>query len=111
MSTRQRPVVARSFRQLGQPEVGNLHSAFCIEHDVFWLDVTMHHAFAMSILQCVAHLLNHTQRHLGGHLSGLHELPQIGAVDVFHDEVKQRPANRLTRIRRRRSERSISPKS
>ncbi len=53
-------------------------------------------------------LLNHTQRHLGGHLSGLHELPQIGAVDVFHDEVEQRPANRLTRIRRRRSEINFS---
>ena len=98
MSPRQRPVVARSISQLGQSEVSNLYSAFCVEHDVLWLDVTMHNAFLMSILQGIADLLNNPKSQLRRDLSGLHQLPQVRTVDVFHDEVEQRASNRFVEV-------------
>ena len=77
-------------RQLGQAEVGDLHAAALVEQDVFRLDVAVDDAFVVGELQGLADLRHDRQRLLRRQLAGLHQLPQIHAVDVLHEEVVQR---------------------
>ncbi len=62
MRTGQRAIFRRTGRQLGQPEVGNLHSTFSVEQDVLRLDVAMDNAIVMSELQGLADLRDNGQR-------------------------------------------------
>ena len=54
-----------SWRQaddLRQAEVGDLHAAFPIQQDVLRLDVAVHHAFVVSVLEGIAYLWHNLER-------------------------------------------------
>ena len=73
-------------QQLGQAEIGDLHSPALVDQDVLGLDVAVDDAFVVSELQGVANLRHDRQRLLRRHPAGLNRLPQVHAVDIFHDE-------------------------
>ena len=79
--------IATQAEDLGEAEVGDFHAPFAVDEDILRLDVAVHDAFVVGVLQRVAELRNDLQRPSGRKLPGLLELPQIYAIDVFHDEV------------------------
>ncbi len=82
-------LVRRVGRQLGQAEIGDLHPPPFVEKDIFRLDVAVDDALVVSKLQGLANLRHDGKGLRRSELTGLHELPQIDAVDVLHEkEVK-----------------------
>ncbi len=81
--------IADGADEFGQAEVGDFHSAALVEQNVFRLDVAMHDPFVMGELQGVANLRHDGQRILRRHFAGSNRLPQIHAVNEFHDDIKQ----------------------
>ncbi len=80
-------VVDLGAEQLRQAEVGDLHAAAFVEQDVFRLDVAMDHAFIVGELQGVADLRDDFERLGRLEIARSQCLPQIDAVDVFHQKV------------------------
>ncbi len=68
-------------------EVGNAHAAVLVDEDVLGLDVAVDDAAFVRVLQRIAQL-RHDLQHVGAAEPALFEqLPQVGAVDVVHDQV------------------------
>ena len=80
------PTVAVFIEDLGDAEVGDLHSALRIQQDVLRFDVAVQHALAVGILQSFTHHGNDVQRLLWREAPRAHGLPQVHTIDVFHGE-------------------------
>ena len=71
-----------------EPEVHDLDRAVGREHQVRRLDVAMHDAVAVRVLQAAAEIVEHEQRHLErGRAVRRDPLLQVHALDEFHGDV------------------------
>ncbi len=73
---------------LRNAEIRNLHATAPVQDDVFRLDIPVHDALVMRVLQRIADLRNDRQRLPGRNPARLKELPQRDSVHKLHDQVK-----------------------
>ena len=75
---------------LGQAEIRDLHTPPVVEHDVFGLDVTMHHVRAVRRSEPVEGFADDAQRlaHAESALA-VHLMAQVHPVHVFHHQIGQ----------------------
>ncbi len=78
-----------SVHQLGQPEVGDLHRSCLVYQDVLGLDVTVHDAPVVGVLQRGADLGHDGQGLARIELATLHQLPKVRAVHELHHDPGQ----------------------
>ncbi len=80
---------ARRFRaeDLRDAEVRDLHRARFVEQQVLRLDVAMHDAVLVRVLQRLADRRHDGQRLLRREAARLHRLPQIHAIHELHEQV------------------------
>ena len=72
----------------GNAEVDELDAIFCVDHDVFRLQIAVHYPVAVNVLQRIADPERDPQRAFGGEFSLLVEdLTQQPAVNPLHDHV------------------------
>ena len=76
----------RRSKHLRDAEVRDFHAAIFIEQQILRLDVAMHDAVFMRVLQGLAHGRHDGERLLGCETPGLHRLPQIHAVHKLHQQ-------------------------
>jgi hypothetical protein len=85
----ERRAAGRVADQLGDAEVGDLHAALRVEEEVFRLDVAVEHAALVGVLERLADLRHHRERLGGREAAGVHRLPQVHAVHVLHEQVRE----------------------
>ena len=68
-------------------EVGDLHAALLVEQQVLRLDVAMHDAVLVGVLQRLADRRHDRQRLLGVNRPACISLPQVHAVHKFHEQI------------------------
>ena len=79
-------------QQFCQAKIGDLHASALVDENVLRLDVAVNDACVVRELQGVADLRDNRQRFGRRQSAGRERLPQVGPVDVFHDEIIQ-PVN------------------
>ena len=82
-------MLRRAADDSGQAEIGDLHPASSADQDILRLDVAMHDPFVVGELQRLADLRDNRHRFLGLQFAGLHQLSQVGSLDILHDEIVQ----------------------
>ena len=85
-----RPAVAGRRAELGHAEVGDLHRAHAVDHDVRRLDVHVQDAVLVRIGERAGARREDVRALLVGEPAALHagkELGEVQAVDVLHDQV------------------------
>ena len=75
-------------RELGQTEVGDLQLAAFVQQQVLRLDVAVDDAVVMGVLQGRADLRHDGQRLARRQPAAVQQLPQVGPVDVLHQEIE-----------------------
>ena len=73
--------------QLGDAEIGHFHPALLVEQQVLRLDVAVHHAVVVGVLERFADRRHDGQRLFRGEPAGRHRLAQVDPVDVLHHQV------------------------
>ena len=85
----QMEVLRLAAQDFGQAEVGDLCAALLVQQHVLRLDVAVHDAFVVRILEGLANLGDDLQRLGRGEFAGPFNLPQVRAIHILHEEVVQ----------------------
>ena len=80
-------VFALRAENLGDAEVGNLHPALFVEQDILRLDVPVHDALVVRVLQRLADLRHDGQSFLRRHPPAPEQLPQGQAIHELHQQI------------------------
>jgi hypothetical protein len=92
----ERDLLRRGADQLGDAEVGDLHTALGIEQDVLRLDVAVQNALFVGVLQRLTDLRHDGQRLSRREPPGPHRLAQVHAIHELHEQVVK--AARLSKV-------------